>query len=38
MMKKITRGITPLFAEAFISSELYTLYEKNRSDIFIGIL
>ena len=36
-MKKITRGISKEFAEAFKKSELYKLYEGNKEDLIIGV-
>jgi hypothetical protein len=35
--KKITRGITKDFAEAFKQSELYTLYGEHKDELFIGV-
>lgn len=35
--KKITRGITKEFAEAFKQSDLYTLYGKHIDELFIGV-
>lgn len=35
--KKITRGITKDFAEAFKQSELYKHYEKYKDELFIGV-
>lgn len=35
--KKITRGISKDFAEAFIECELYRLYEKHNDELLIGV-
>ena len=35
--KKITRGITKEFAEAFKQCELYKLYEEHKDELFIGV-
>ncbi len=35
--KKITRGISKDFADAFKASELYTLYEEHKNELLIGI-
>jgi len=35
--KKITRGISKDFAEAFKQSELYKLYGKHKDELFIGV-
>lgn len=35
--KKITRGISEDFAEAFKESELFQLYEKHKDELFIGV-
>ena len=35
--KKITRGISDNFVDAFVSSKLYSLYNSNQKDLFIGI-
>ena len=35
--KKITRGITKNFAEAFKQSELYKLYGEHKDELFIGV-
>lgn len=35
--KKITRGISEDFAEAFKKSQLYRLYEKHKDELLIGI-
>jgi len=37
MTKKLTRGINEEFAEAFKQSELFSLYEKHKDEIFIGV-
>ncbi len=37
MSKKITRGITKEFAEAFNKSDLKRLYDKNKHELFLGI-
>lgn len=31
--KKLTRGITKVFSEAFKECELYRLYEKNKDEL-----
>jgi hypothetical protein len=35
--RKITRGISKNFADAFKESELYGLYEKHRDELFLGV-
>lgn len=35
--KKLTRGISEEFAEAFKSSDLYDLYQMHQDEIFIGV-
>lgn len=35
--KKITRGISENFADAFKKSQLYQLYEKHKDELLIGI-
>jgi hypothetical protein len=35
--KKITRGISKDFAEAFKQSELYKLYGEHKDELFIGV-
>jgi hypothetical protein len=37
MKKKITRGISKDFAEAFKKSELYKLYGEHKDELFIGV-
>lgn len=37
MKKKITRGISKDFAEAFKQSELYKLYGEHKDELFIGV-
>ncbi len=37
MEKKITRGISKDFAEAFKQSELYKLYREHKDELFIGV-
>jgi hypothetical protein len=37
MTKKITRGISKDFAEAFKKSELYKLYGEHKDELFIGV-
>ena len=37
MKKKITRGISKDFAEAFKQSELYKLYREHKAELFIGV-
>lgn len=37
MTKKITRGISKDFAEAFKQSELYKLYGEHKDELFIGV-
>lgn len=37
MGKKITRGISKDFAEAFKQSELYKLYKEHKDELFIGV-
>lgn len=37
MEKKITRGISKDFAEAFKQSELYKLYKEHKDELFIGV-
>jgi hypothetical protein len=37
MKKKITRGISKDFAEAFKQSELYKLYKEHKDELFIGV-
>ena len=37
MTKKITRGISKDFAEAFKQSELYKLYGEYKDELFIGV-
>lgn len=37
MKKKITRGISEDFAEAFKQSELYKLYGEHKDELFIGV-
>lgn len=37
MKKKITRGISKDFAEAFKQSELYELYGEHKDELFIGV-
>ncbi|NLK91725.1 MAG: hypothetical protein GX273_01120 [Bacteroidales bacterium] len=36
-MKKLTRGITKEFAEAFKQSKLYELYNEHKDELFIGV-
>jgi len=36
-MKKLTRGITKEFAEAFKKSELYKLWGEHKDELFIGV-
>lgn len=36
-MKKITRGISTEFADAFIKSELFDFYNRNRDELFLGV-
>ena len=35
--KKITRGLSPAFIRAFVTNDLFTMYEANRDDLFLGI-
>lgn len=35
--RKITRGLSNEFAEAFKKCDLYELYEKNKDELFIGV-
>jgi hypothetical protein len=35
--KKLTRGISKEFAEAFKKSELFTLYTKHKDELFVGV-
>ncbi|MDR0320626.1 MAG: hypothetical protein LBI28_03915 [Treponema sp.] len=35
--KKLTRGIDEEFAKAFKQSELFTLYKKNKKELFLGV-
>ena len=35
--KKITRGISKEFAEAFINCALFSLYQRHRDDLIIGV-
>lgn len=37
MAKKITRGISKKFADAFIKSDLYKFYFKNKHELIIGV-
>jgi hypothetical protein len=37
MTKKLTRGISKAFADAFKKCELYSLYENHRDELFIGV-
>ena len=37
MAKKITRGISKEFAQAFKQTELYSLYKENESELIIGV-
>ena len=37
MTKKLTRGISKEFADAFKECELYSLYESHRNELFIGV-
>ena len=37
MSNKITRGISEKFAKAFVDSKLYSLYDANREDLFLGV-